>query len=531
MLAEGLYADDAFYYFEIAANLMSGHGLSFDTINLTNGFQVLWLLLLLPVAGVIKDPDIFVAVVWWIQVLLAGVAAGLTFVLANVLGPRPRTWIPSAIIISALPFLPLWNGGMVNGLETPAFTVALLGSLILLQNFRVAPSSKSAWLVATGLTLTLLGRLDGLLFVALTGIALWLWRTGTVQQRIHSIALPVVVSVAYFAANLILFGALSPVSGATKTVWGERELQAGIDAGMPEWRLRLKSMAWPEQFLDPLISRLPAGLSDGFVIDAAVLLAVILSYAMIAWLYWRRDLPVLVVFQMFLLGKILIYGYLQFGYAGYIWYWALDLFGIVLFVAVAVQGLLARRQTAATAAAFVVLAGFLAFGLIGNVVLERGRSEYSVDPATDEIAEYAGGKYASATLNESPVTSGLLMTSSDAGILGFYLQDPLVNLDGLVNGRERLDFTRRYGSDQLPYLQAHPEFDGYVNWVRTESLRSTRERMDRAGYVEVTSFADCVADVHGVAANDRGQIRLFLRPSQAAAWDCPAPKSFGVEAP
>jgi hypothetical protein len=522
VLAEGLYADDAFYYFEIAANLVNGHGLTFDTFNPTNGFQVLWLLLLLPVAAVITDPDTFVAVVWWMQVLLGGVAASLTFILADSLGPKSRIWIPSAIVISALPFLPLWNGGMVNGLETPAFTVALLGSLLLLQNFRVAPSTKSSWLLTTGLTLTILGRLDGLLFVVLTGVAIWLWKSGTLRQRIQVVALPIVVSAVYFAANLMFFGSLSPVSGATKTIWGERKLDAAISAGTPEWQLRLSNIAWPKQYLDPLTSRLPNGLGEWLAIDAVVILAVLTAYGVIVWFYWRRAIPVLAIFQIFLMGKFLVYGYLQYGFANYTWYWTLDLIGIVLFVAILTQGLLLRRHAATTATASAVLVGFLTFALIGNSLIERGRAWLAPDPTTNEIAEYAGSKYAAETLNDSPLTRNLLMTSSDAGILGFYLQGPLVNMDGLVNGRQRLDFTKRYGMDQLPYLLAHPEFDGFVNWIPTNANEGTLERMGRAGFVEVPTFAECVAETHGAVSNDRGQIRLFLRPEQAAGWDCPA---------
>jgi hypothetical protein len=45
--------------------------------------------------------------------------------------------------------------------------------------------------------------------------------------------------------------------------------------------------------------------------------------------------------------------------------------------------------------------------------------------------------------------------------------------------------------------------------------------MDRAGFVEVPDFADCVAAREGEVRNDRGQLRLFLRPEAAAAWTCP----------
>lgn len=41
--------DDAYYYFKVAQNITEGHGISFDGINLTNGYHPLWLLVCIPV--------------------------------------------------------------------------------------------------------------------------------------------------------------------------------------------------------------------------------------------------------------------------------------------------------------------------------------------------------------------------------------------------------------------------------------------------------------------------------------------------
>jgi hypothetical protein len=521
VLAEGLFADDAFYYFEIARNVAAGEGFTFDTINSTNGFQVLWLLLLVPVAMVVDDPDRFVTVVWWLQVLLGAVTASLAFVLARTLGPRTRTWIPTAIVMAALPFLPLWNGGMVNGLETPAFTVAVLASLLLLQRFLQDPAPKTAWPLAVGLTLTFLGRLDGLLLVVLVAVLITARRVGTWADRARVLALPAVVAVAYFAVNLVAFGSLSPVSGATKTIWGQRALEAVVAEGGTEWRLRLGNLAWPREYLDPILGALPESGAASLVVDVLVVAVILVAYVAIAGYYWRRGIPVLALFQAFLLGKFLVYGVLQFGYANYTWYWTLDVVGLALLVAVVTQGLLARRERRATVGAVAVIAVFLAAGFVGNWLIERGREWLAPDPRTGEIAEYAGSKYAAETIDASPLTASLLLSSADAGILGFYLDGPLVNLDGLVNGRERLESTRLHGRDWLPYVLDHPEFDGYVNWVRESVTASTLTRMERAGFVEVPDFADCVADREGEVRNDRGLLRLFLRPEAAAAWTCP----------
>jgi len=41
--------DDAFYYYKVAMNITSGHGVTFDGINPTNGFHPLWMLVCIPV--------------------------------------------------------------------------------------------------------------------------------------------------------------------------------------------------------------------------------------------------------------------------------------------------------------------------------------------------------------------------------------------------------------------------------------------------------------------------------------------------
>ena len=41
-------SDDAFYYFQIARNIATGHNVTFDGETLTNGFHPLWRALLTP---------------------------------------------------------------------------------------------------------------------------------------------------------------------------------------------------------------------------------------------------------------------------------------------------------------------------------------------------------------------------------------------------------------------------------------------------------------------------------------------------
>src|SRR3990170_2331962 len=41
--------DDAYYYFKVAQNITEGRGITFDGINLTNGFHPLWMLVCIPI--------------------------------------------------------------------------------------------------------------------------------------------------------------------------------------------------------------------------------------------------------------------------------------------------------------------------------------------------------------------------------------------------------------------------------------------------------------------------------------------------
>ena len=52
--------DDAFYYFQIARNILDGKGSTFDGIYPTNGYHPLWMLVLLPIAALIHNPDVLI---------------------------------------------------------------------------------------------------------------------------------------------------------------------------------------------------------------------------------------------------------------------------------------------------------------------------------------------------------------------------------------------------------------------------------------------------------------------------------------
>jgi hypothetical protein len=119
MLAKTL-PDDAFYYFVIARNAAQGSGFTFDKVVPTNGFHPLWALLLIPVFGVFKDSSIAVRAALALGALLDVAAAGVLAATAR------RVLRKSSVVVAGLYlFNPRVIFESVNGLETSLAMLAL----------------------------------------------------------------------------------------------------------------------------------------------------------------------------------------------------------------------------------------------------------------------------------------------------------------------------------------------------------------------------------------------------------------------
>lgn len=64
-LLQGLLVDDAFYYLQVARVFAQKGILSFDGVHETNGFHPLWMLILLPFAFLVHEPESFVTENFW----------------------------------------------------------------------------------------------------------------------------------------------------------------------------------------------------------------------------------------------------------------------------------------------------------------------------------------------------------------------------------------------------------------------------------------------------------------------------------
>lgn len=167
--------DDAFYYYKVAQNVLAGHGFSFDGINLSNGFQPLWMVICL---GVFTLSRVNLLIPLRVLVIVSGLLnAGSAILVYRLLCRAVR---PAAAILGALAWglLPsIYNITTVHGMEA---SISVLMILLLLNGAidyldRLAThQEKAIHLIILGLIggLTILARLDNVFLVAFVGIFL-----------------------------------------------------------------------------------------------------------------------------------------------------------------------------------------------------------------------------------------------------------------------------------------------------------------------------------------------------------------------
>lgn len=214
--------DDAFYYFTIARNFPTTKNLSFSGVGLTNGIQPLWTLILCLVSylfnGLSGSPILLLRVFFTISVL-CNVASGIFIYLLceDIFGRKP------ALIVSCLwlfgPYLFLKQlQGMENSLHALCLSVTLWYYVTRLHGRQVRWVSHAIFGLLLGITF--LARVDEI-FLLLVILAIYIWqgRKDILTSGKNVTALLVFFSIPvipYLAYNISYFGHLFPISGAVK---------------------------------------------------------------------------------------------------------------------------------------------------------------------------------------------------------------------------------------------------------------------------------------------------------------------------
>jgi hypothetical protein len=419
------FADDAYYYLVIARNAAGGHGLTMDQLSPTNGFQPLWMGILVPVAWLLgSDPDLLLLMVQALCVAIFASAGGLLCGLVRAhLGAVP------ALLAGLLLLFPTFENVALSGLESSLLIlVMIMLSIEALRSGALSSTEPRAADARTGalVGLLMLARLDSV-FIGLT-LAAYVAARGlargegafaarlsrTVRKELALFWPAVALLTPYLAWNVLAFGHPMPISGRLKSSFPEANFTA-TNLNLQNAVLFLLALGavgrgiWRGNGRDPLVNLL-ALLSIGLVLHA-LYTVVYMPWAVFSW-HFAALIPV---------GAL----------------------GAALLARDAVESLPHSVVVAALAGLTLAQAGALAFSI-------------SRLDETFTIGAREGGEWVAANLPPDAV-----LAMKDSGIFSYFAQRRVMNLDGVANSFEfanavcagRLeDFARDHG---VEYVAQH----------------------------------------------------------------------------
>lgn len=385
--------DDAFYYFEIARRVAAGQGSTFDGIHPTNGYHPLWCGVLSVLGLLPLSKNAFVAAALLLQCgLLAAAVMELYRICVREEG-RPGL---TAVAVSVV-----WLGNfyvsktVVNGMESALLAAASVG-LLGVSADRIAREERltvkdGAVLGALG-AVVLMSRLDSFFLLGAIAAVWGVSRRDKLKSEWAAAAafvgVPAVVLAVYMGANQAVFGLPMPVSGYLKRFSGAAP----------------RSVTTMAAFVP--FAAVVAGVYRGAV-GRWVALG---SKKEIAYSVLTLFVLLMQADSMLLRGEVV----------PAIWYLSQHALWVLATLWLAAERLAARRWAVGA------VVGLSALGAAATWVIRLQRSSYDIYVQRREMAGWMN----------SHLPAGSIVGSWDAGMIGYYSDHPVVNLDGLVNSFE-----------------------------------------------------------------------------------------------
>ena len=218
-----VFDEDAYYSFQVARNMVNGHGVTADRSGATDGFQPLWTFAL-TLPFLFGNTRAALGLVGAISLVLWLLGAWAFARILLALLPRGSPYPVEASLFFAVVFTSdsLVRSYYWNGLETGVYLTLLL---VALDRFVVDErgADRSDLLFGVVLGLLALARTDGVVWCVALIAARWLRGSPTTRSW-RRVAVPLVVTVAmllpWVAFGLVLTGSALPQSGVATGAHG-----------------------------------------------------------------------------------------------------------------------------------------------------------------------------------------------------------------------------------------------------------------------------------------------------------------------
>ncbi len=416
-------ADDAFYYFKVAANLITTHRITYDGDGLTNGFHPLWLMLITPFYTAANNGEDFVTRVMWLTLLIQLSSVALLYV--TLLRLKASWWIAfsgTALFAVHSTFIDF----QFNGLETSLNTLVLLGLLNAFLTIYVNPElpvkrylffgfmAAAAFLVRTDNAILL-----SILFLSLVWVAVPKWRLSNVI--VSGLCALILVS-PWLIWSQTHFGSMIQTSGKVETAFfGEPHFS---------WMGTLAKLVFAPLHIYQFTSELTRlFVFPGYQDALAVAVLLVWFFSLSVLLVSRRSPQALHAVALFSIGLFLVFGY-HAGMRNFVrsWYYIsattalmLSVYALVIF-AEHNENTLTRRAAHLSMALWLVSVLWLHWpgklaGVIPHITPEDAPHKTVSDWLNTHTDEHA------------------VIGSMNSGILSYLTHRQVINLDGVMDLR------------------------------------------------------------------------------------------------
>ncbi|HVP11437.1 MAG TPA: hypothetical protein VMV94_09660 [Phycisphaerae bacterium] len=106
-----------------------------------------------------------------------------------------------------------------------------------------------------------------------------------------------------------------------------------------------------------------------------------------------------------------------------------------------------------------------------------------------------------------------VLASQNSGVMGYFMDLRMVNLDGLVNGRTLYEYLSRYGADIRQYLAEAQPISGYIDCIPPGGVPSYDAYFIGERRFVLVPLAARIDALYG--KSETNSIRLYLSPSLA----------------
>jgi hypothetical protein len=407
--------DDFLYYLKVAQNIVLGHGSTFNGIVPTNGYQPLWLGVLVILSWVTMAPKAILGFV----ALTNFIAAIVTFILASKL-LRSAAVRPLLVFVLAA-WVTLYSMTLFfYGMEVTLTVPILLGVVCMLRRVEWLERSPLHTLaLGVLLSLMVLSRIDTLIFggLVVAGILITPSLRGFIRLNLLlGLVIGLLPLPLYFIFNHVKFQTWLPVSGMAK------ELRHSHMPSIEPWRV----------FFHPL--------AGGFTI--------VLLTALVLYFVLRPRLSAMerVLFPTIILFPFTYYFILCCVSDWTLWGWyyypirtALCISFVIFCLWPPTARLLQQR----------VVVGFLLVTVFACLALMRWtRQQTDIYAASVEVQQFAA------------THPGTYAMGDRAGRVAYLIPDPIVQTEGLMMDRDYLHFLER--QTPLREVLAHYNVHYYV---------------------------------------------------------------------